>query len=138
LKHTITYSRKVRTGEYETMEIGWSKEFDETTPVEEAFAEVKDQVEKWIHEELSRIESEKLGIPEFDPQVLLEHEWKGRKRKDSSGYEKGSLSWGWDFASEFPESVIKVLRKGPLTIEGYEFSLDTERNLVHTKKADEK
>jgi len=32
------------------MEIGLSQEFDETTPKDEAFASLKDQVEKWIGE----------------------------------------------------------------------------------------
>ena len=55
MKYTVTYSRKVRTGPYEVMEIGLSEEFDETTPKEEAFASVQAQVEKWIGERKHKV-----------------------------------------------------------------------------------
>ena len=74
------------------------------------------------------------NIPEFNPADLMEHEgWKGRKLEDGS-YAEGSLSWGWDFADNFPDSVIRVLEKGPLEIDQYVFSLDQSGNLVQTRR----
>ena len=72
-------------------------------------------------------------IPEFNPDDLMQHEWKGKRLSDGE-YAKGSLSWGWDFRDNFPESVIKVLEKGPLTIDQYEFSLSDTGNLVYARK----
>ncbi|MFQ6095959.1 MAG: hypothetical protein ACE5NN_07425 [Candidatus Bathyarchaeia archaeon] len=72
-------------------------------------------------------------IPQFDPQELLNHDWKGRKLDDGS-YAKGTLSWGWDFADQFSADIIKTLEKGPQIVDRYEFSLDKERNLVHVRK----
>lgn len=74
---------------------------------------------------------EAAQIPEFNPELLTKHPWKGRK-KPEGGHEKGSLGWGWAKKEEFPDAVIKVLEKGPLTIGEYEFTLDG--NLVSTKK----
>lgn len=76
--------------------------------------------------------------PEFDPSWLTGHEWKGRKNQDGS-YAKGSLSWGWDFQNQFPEGAIEVLKKGPLQIDQYEFSLNPlGQGFVQTKKIDKK
>jgi hypothetical protein len=61
-------------------------------------------------------------IPEFDTGLLMNHAWKGKKLGDNQ-YEKGSVAWGWDFNDQFPDSVINVLKKGPLTIDKYEFTL---------------
>ncbi len=72
-------------------------------------------------------------IPQFNPEVLTKHEWKGKKTGDGQ-YAKGSLAWGWDFSSEFPKEILHVLEKGPLTIDKYEFSLSEGKNLVQTKK----
>ena len=51
MTYTVVYTRKVRTGAYETMEIGLHKQSDETRRPEDVFKEVRDQVEKWIQEE---------------------------------------------------------------------------------------
>jgi len=68
---------------------------------------------------------------EFDPNDLLEHKWKG-KRKTGGGYSEGSLSWGWDYRDQFKPETIKALEKGPVTIDQYEFTL-TDR-IVQTRK----
>jgi len=70
-------------------------------------------------------------IPEFDPKILTEHQWKGKKIGHRH-WADGSLSWGWDFIGEFPEDVIAVLKRGDLTIGGYIFSLG--ERVVRTKK----
>ena len=72
-------------------------------------------------------------IPSFDPRTLTDHEWKNKKLAEGS-YTKGSLSWGWDFADQFPEFVIQVLRKEPLEIDRYVFSLDEAQKIVQTRK----
>jgi hypothetical protein len=74
-------------------------------------------------------------IPEFDSQLLMNHEWKGKKTGDGQ-YAKGSNSWGWDFADKLPKEVIAVLEKGPLQIDKYEFTL--EGPLVHAGQAGKK
>jgi len=71
---------------------------------------------------------------EFDPEELMQHEWKGRKLPKGEGYKKGSLSWGWDFASEFSPQVIAVLERGPIKIDQYEFSLGEMKNIVTSRK----
>ena len=77
---------------------------------------------------------ETAEIPDFNPLDLMEHEgWKGRKKADGS-YDPGSLEWGWDFADQFPESVIQALKKGPFEIDRYVFSLNPSGNLVQTRK----
>jgi len=72
--------------------------------------------------------------PEFDPQELLGHEYKGKRKEEGEGYEKGSLNWGWDKEDQFSEAVIKVLEKGPLRIGDYEFTLDHKKGWVNVKK----
>jgi hypothetical protein len=75
-------------------------------------------------------------IPEFDPEVLMQWSWKAKK-KDDGTYGKGSTSYGWDFANNFPESVIRVLEKEPQTVDQYVFSLDDSRKFVQARKKKE-
>jgi hypothetical protein len=75
-------------------------------------------------------------IPEFDPEVLMQWSWKGKKKNDGT-YSKGSTSYGWDFANNFPESVILVLEKGPQTVDQYIFGLDESRKFVQARKKKE-
>jgi len=72
-------------------------------------------------------------LPDFNTEDLMKHEWKAKRNQDGT-YAKGSLSWGWDFADKFDKAVIEVLRKGPLEIDEYVFSLDGSGTLVQTKK----
>jgi len=72
-------------------------------------------------------------IPQVNTEKIMQHKWKGRKISDDK-YADGSLSWGWDFASEFPKEIIQLLEKGPLHIDEYEIALNEGKNLVHTKK----
>ena len=75
--------------------------------------------------------AERLPAPEFNPNELLQHEWKG-KNTGVRQWAPGSLAWGWDFTNQFPEEVIAVLQKGPLTIEGYVFTFNGK--IVNVKK----
>jgi hypothetical protein len=80
------------------------------------------------------IDEEKPEIPDFDPMDLLEHEgWKAKRLSDGT-YAKGSLNWGWDFADNFPRSVIRVLEKGPFEIDRYVFTLNQSGNLVQARR----
>lgn len=72
------------------------------------------------------------AMPEFDPEELVKHDWKGRKTNGE--YAEGSLSFGWDFADQFSPDIISVLKKGVVTIDQYEFSLSTSGTLVQTRK----
>lgn len=125
------------------------REFDEKTPLDVAWKQVHDWVENTIQQQLDKILAtkgrrpvareeeisptrEETAIPEFAPQELMDHQWKGRKIAEGK-YGKGSLVWGWDFANAFPDGVIKLLEKGPFTIDKYEFSLNPAGNLVQTK-----
>jgi hypothetical protein len=80
-------------------------------------------------------EPEAPQVPEFNPEELMKHEWKG-KRISENEWEKGSLAWGWDFRDKFKPEVIKVLEKGPLTIDQYEFTLGDV--IVSAKKKEKK
>ena len=98
---------------------------DKEVPVAKEWAE--SLIDSWLEVK------EPTQIPEFNPDDLMQHEWKG-KRLSNGEYAKGSLSWGWDFRDNFPESVIRVLEKGPFTIDQYEFSLSDTGNLVYARK----
>jgi len=76
-------------------------------------------------------------IPEFDPQDLMTHSWKGRKKEQGSGYEDGSLSWGWDFKDAFNQPTLDVLQKGEFELEGYVFGIDSERGTVYARKKEQ-
>ena len=89
-------------------------------------------IDSWL-EEKPKPGFEPGNIPDFNPDDLINHEWKGKKKADGS-YAKGSLEWGWDFKDNFSPETIKMLEKGPLTIDGYEFSLSESGNLVYARK----
>lgn len=74
---------------------------------------------------------ERAPIPEFDPKILTEHQWKGRNTGVRQ-WAPGSLAWGWDFTDQFPDEVIAVLQKGSLTIDGSVFTLGEK--VVNVKK----
>lgn len=74
-------------------------------------------------------------IPNVDTEELMKHEWKAKKTGEGQ-YAGGSLSWGWDFQDKFPPEIIKVLEKGPLEVDKYEFSL--VGTIVQTKEKDRK
>jgi len=75
-------------------------------------------------------------IPQFNPEELMKHEWKGKKTGDGE-YAKGSLSWGWDFKDQFSKEVIAALEKGPFIIDEYEFTLgETIVNVKKKKKSE--
>lgn len=64
MKFTVAYSRKVRTGAYETMEVGFHKEYDDSlTAPSYAFKEVKEIVEAQIESERNRILKENTPRP---------------------------------------------------------------------------
>jgi len=71
------------------------------------------------------------NIPEFDPKLLTEHQWKG-KRKEGGGHEPWNHIWGWDRIDQFPSEILECL---PITIGEYEFSLNEDRNIVNVQKA---
>lgn len=65
---------------------------------------------------------------DFNPEELMQHEWKGKKIGE------GTLAWGWDFAGQFSENVIRALQKEPLIIDGYRFTLAESGNIVSAHK----
>ena len=96
--------------------------------------------EQGFHEAVARAEllidgwlgvAEAPAIPELNPDDLMKHPWKGKKLGEGE-YARGSTSWGWDFVNNFSEDMLKVLRKGPVQIDKYEFLL--EGRLVTAKK----
>ena len=65
MKYTVSYTRKEsvqKDGAHSSVEMGLYKEFDETTPTEEAYGLVRNQVEKWLQDEKNRIESERSTV----------------------------------------------------------------------------
>jgi len=96
--------------------------------------------EQGFHEAVARAElliDGWLGVekppatPEFNSEELMQHQWKGRKLAEGK-YTEGTTSWGWDFKDRFSENTLKVLMKGPVTIDECVFMLD--RGLVTAKK----
>ena len=75
--------------------------------------------------------------PNINTEELMKHEWEGKKTGEGQ-YSKGSLSWGWDFTDKFSPEIIAVLKKGPLHVGEYEFSLVGGGGIVSTKKTKEK
>jgi len=73
-------------------------------------------------------------VPEFDPQELMTHDWKGKKKTEGEGYEPWDQNWGWDGEDQFSQIVLQVLEKGPLKIGQYEFAWNRERKLVNVRK----
>jgi len=67
---------------------------------------------------------------QFDPADLMQHQWKRGKKKPDGTYDRGSLSYGWDFKKNFKPETVAVL---PLTIAGYDFGVNGD--FVNTKKA---
>jgi len=76
-------------------------------------------------------------IPNINTEELMKHKWEGRKIGEGQ-YSEGSLSWGWDFTDKFSPEIIAVLKKGPLHVGEYEFSLVGGGGIVSTKKTNEK
>ena len=93
----------------------------------EAVARAELLINGWLQTEVVQA----TGIPEFNPDDLMKHPWKGRKTGEGE-YMEGSTSWGWDFKDKFSEDTIKTLEKGPVTIDKYVFTLN--RGLVNAKK----
>jgi len=80
-------------------------------------------IDNWLGAPEASLPSGPPQIPNFNPEDLMKHEgWKAKKTGEGE-YAKGSLAWGWDFQDKFPAEIIKVLDKGPLEIDKYEFSL---------------
>jgi hypothetical protein len=76
------------------------------------------------------------AVEAFDPEDLMKHQgWKNKKRREEgqTGYTTGSLNWGWDFEDKFNPSTIEFLKKGPHTIDKYEFSYNAEYHTVRVK-----
>jgi len=71
MKYTVHYGRKTKLADYDMLEIGLSREFDDSvTPVEAGYAFVRDQVEAWIREETGEGRVEKPA--EAKPTVTVE------------------------------------------------------------------
>lgn len=94
-----------------------------------------EEMEAVVHPTKTDQTSEEI-IPEFDPEDLMAHTWKGRKKDDGS-YEKGSLTWGWDFQDNFKKSTLDALQKGEFPIDQYVFGIDSERGTVYARKKEE-
>jgi len=62
------------------------------------------------------------GSSQFDPADLMQHKWKGKKRKDG-GYEAWNGHYGWDFKDQFVDATLNALEKGSVTVDKYIFSL---------------
>jgi len=74
MKYTVHYSRKTRLADYDMLEVGLSREFDDSvTPVEAGYTSVRDQVEAWIGEETGKVSGESREKPaEVKPTVTVD------------------------------------------------------------------
>jgi len=73
MKYTVHYSRKTRLADYDMLEVGLSREFDDSvTPVEAGYTSVRDQVEAWIRE-TGKVSGESREKPaEVKPTVTVD------------------------------------------------------------------
>jgi len=102
--------------------------------LEKAVAELNELLQEQVPQEFKE-KSCKSAIPDFDPEDLMKHKWKG-KRIGQGQYAEGSLSWGWDFRDNFKPETIKALEADfVLTIDKNEFTI--LEKIVQTKKVKE-
>ena len=147
--------KELRVGKGKTIQVGetWTKLYHEivvTTeglPTERVNA-IYDEAEAYLDQRLNlpafatatEVQKLELGPPPelppdvthptaFDPEELMQHPWKGKKT--STGYAKGSLEWGWDFADQFSPEALEAL---PQTIGGYQFTLSDNQKIVSVAK----
>ncbi len=70
MKYTVHYGRKIRVADYEMLEVGLSREFDDSiVPVEAGYASVRDEVEAWIRELAGEAAGKPAGVK---PTVTVE------------------------------------------------------------------
>ncbi len=98
--------------------------------LESATSELTELLKEQLPAEL-RDKPVESALPDFDPEDLMKHAWKG-KRIGQGQYSEGSLSWGWDFRDNFKAETIKALEQDILAIDKYEFTL--LEKIVQTKK----
>ena len=99
--------------------------------LEKAVAELNELLQEQMPQEFKEKPC-KSAIPDFDPEDLMKHDWKGKKIGEGQ-YAEGSLSWGWDFRDNFKPETIKALEHDSvLAIDKYEFTL--LEKIVQTKK----
>lgn len=97
-----------------------------------ASCELTELLEARTNKEFKAKEPIESRIPNFDPEDLMKHDWKGKKIGEGQ-YAEGSLSWGWDFRDNFKPETIKALEADMiLTIGENEFMLSGK--IVQTKK----
>jgi len=73
MKYTVHYSRKIRVADYDMLEVGLSREFDDSvTPVEAGYTYVRDQVKQWISEETGKVSRESEKPIEVKPAVTVD------------------------------------------------------------------
>lgn len=100
--------------------------------LELAASELTELLEEHVPPELK--DKSASTVPDFDPEDLMKHEWKG-KRIGQGQYAEGSLSWGWDFRENFKPETIKALEQDfILTIDEYEFTLRDKIVQTHKRK----
>lgn len=85
MKYTVSYSRKIRVADYDMLELGLLREFDDSvTPVKAGYTLVRNQVEEWISEETGKISRESEKPTEEKPIVTVDSIAKKFPRKVKS------------------------------------------------------
>jgi len=136
--------KELRIGKGVTKQNGeeWHKRYYEVTVdtsgchdaicIEETRIYAEDLLAKWLNQpEPTTKTSAQPRIPDFNPEILMKHPWKGN-RKPKGGHYSGSLEWGWAHASEFPTAILDCL---PQIIGEYEFTLSDNKKVVNVQKA---
>lgn len=99
--------------------------------LELAASEIRELLKEQVPQEL-RDKPVESAVPDFDPEDLMKHTWKG-KRIGQGQYAEGSLSWGWDFRDTFKPETIKALEQDAVFVIGeYKFTL--MEKIVQTQK----
>ena len=140
----ISVARKFNLGNYETLDVGVEAILGERENPLEAWKVLENMAELYLQSRTAKPSEKPVAEekptppqeqpPEFDPQELLGHKWKG-KRTGEGTYAEGSLGWGWDFRDKFSKDAIAVLEKGPLQVGEHEFTLGEVLVSVKKKKA---
>jgi len=100
--------------------------------LEVAARELTELLKERTDQEFKEKEPIESRIPNFDPEDLMKHEWKGKKIGEGQ-YAEGSLSWGWDFRDKFKPETIKALEADFVLTIGENAFILLEK-IVQTKK----
>lgn len=145
----VIYGRKYPIGPYEMESIAFEATVIKGDPLE-VLVSLRGLAEIYIknrEKQVPTIKEHKDPVPDKrtpEEEELLNHTWKGKRKANGEGHEKGSLEFGWDWVTDrdgklrFSESTIQLLRNAPIIVEGTQFSLTEDGKRINVGKVKKK